>query len=240
MLATDNNEIRTNGVDEAQVRIVIADSGSIRSQLLARALRARRNFTVTTAPQEVATLHHFLECNSVEIILIAGNRDSDLRILRWLHISHPEIAAILLVENCDRQFVVDAFRAGAKGLFQFNEDPFRLLCKCVHSVAQGQIWINTEHTHYVLDALSEVPALRVVNAKGRPLLTSREEQVVALVADGLTNREVARELGLSEHTIKKYLLRIFDKLGISTRVELVLYAVSNGENRRAEWVAGMS
>jgi DNA-binding CsgD family transcriptional regulator len=62
---------------------------------------------------------------------------------------------------------------------------------------------------------------------------------VALVADGLSNREVAGELGLSEHTIKKYLLHIFDKLGISTRVELVLYAVSHGENhRQAEWMPG--
>lgn len=68
----------------------------------------------------------------------------------------------------------------------------------------------------------------------------REEQVVALVADGLTNRGVASELGLSEHTIKKYLLRIFDKVGISSRVELVLYALSHGENRPAEWMPNIS
>ena len=89
---------------------------------------------------------------------------------------------------------------------------------------------------YVLDALSEVPTLRVVNSNGRFLLTPREEQVVALVADGLTNRGVGGELGLSEHTIKKYLLRIFDKVGISSRVELVLYAMSHGEHRPAEWM----
>ena len=70
------------------------------------------------------------------------------------------------------------------------------------------------------------------------LLTPREEQVVALVADGLS-REVARELCLSEHNIKKYLFRIFDKLGISSRVELVLYALSHGGSRQAEWVAGV-
>ena len=92
--------------------------------------------------------------------------------------------------------------------------------------------------NYVLDALSEVPTLRVVNSNGRSLLTPREEQVVALVADGLTNRGVAVELGLSEHTIKKYLLRIFDKVGTSSRVELVLYAISHGENRPAEWMPG--
>jgi DNA-binding NarL/FixJ family response regulator len=78
----------------------------------------------------------------------------------------------------------------------------------------------------------------MVNAQGLKLLTPREEQVVALVADGLSNREVARELNLSEHTVKKYLFRIFDKLGISSRVELVLYAVSHGGHREAEWVAG--
>ena len=68
----------------------------------------------------------------------------------------------------------------------------------------------------------------MVDASGQHLLTYREEQVVALVADGLTNRDVASELGLSEHTVKKYLFRIFDKLGISNRVELVLYAVHHG------------
>jgi Bacterial regulatory proteins, luxR family len=61
---------------------------------------------------------------------------------------------------------------------------------------------------------------------------------VALVADGLSNRQVANELSLSEHTVKKYLFRIFDKLGISSRVELVLCAISNGGIRQAEWVAG--
>jgi DNA-binding NarL/FixJ family response regulator len=80
--------------------------------------------------------------------------------------------------------------------------------------------------------------LRMVNVLGIKLLTPREEQVVALVAEGLSNREVAHELSLSEHTIKKYLFRIFDKLGISSRVELVLYAVSHGGSRQAEWIAG--
>jgi DNA-binding NarL/FixJ family response regulator len=64
--------------------------------------------------------------------------------------------------------------------------------------------------------------------------------VVALVAESLSNRDIARELNLSEHTIKKYLFRIFDKLGISSRVELVLYAVNHGAPLQAEWLAGVS
>jgi DNA-binding NarL/FixJ family response regulator len=174
----------------------------------------------------------------VDIVLIVGNGLPDLSLLRWLRISYPKVAPVLLVEHDDREMVVNAFRAGAKGLFLFNHAPFRTLCKCITCVSRGQIWINSQQMHYLLDALSEVPTLRLVSATGRSLLTPREEQVVALVADGLSNREVAGELGLSEHTIKKYLLRIFDKLGISTRVELVLYAVSHGEHRHAEWMPG--
>ena len=81
-----------------------------------------------------------------------------------------------------------------------------------------------------------MPSLRVGNVQGGSLLTPREEQVVALVAEGLSNRDIAQELALSEHTVKKYLFRIFDKLGISTRVELVLYAVNHGDHRPAEWL----
>lgn len=224
--------------DAAQVRILVADSGPIQSQLLARALRARRDFQVSTVALEAAALHQFMQSNRADVVLVAGNQQSNLNLVHWLRVSYPAAAAVLLVDRCDRELVVNAFRAGARGLFLFNHVPFRTLCKCISSVSKGQIWINSQQMHYVLEALSAVPTLRVVNSSGRALLTPRQEQVVALVADGLSNREVAAELGLSEHTIKKYMLRIFDKLGISTRVELVLYAVSHGENRNAEWMPG--
>lgn len=226
-------------VETEIVQVVVADSGPIQSQLLTRALRGRRDFHVSAVALEAAALRDFMRSNHADVVLLAGNHLPDLSLLRWLRLSYPKVAPVLLVENDDRELVVNAFRAGAKGLFLFNLTPFRTLCKCITSVFRGQIWINSQQMHYVLDALAEVPTLRVVSATGRTLLTPREEQVVALVADGLSNREAAGELGLSEHTIKKYLLRIFDKLGISTRVELVLYAVSHGENRRpAEWLPG--
>ena len=221
-----------------QIRVLVADSNVIQSQLLSRALRARHNLRVSSVRLEVPALNEAVRCGQADVILIAVNRSPNLSLLRWLHVSYPAVAPVLLVENYDREFVVNAFRAGAKGLFPFSHAPFRTLCKCISCVANGQVWINSQQLLYVLDALSEVSTLRVVNASGKVLLTPREEQVVALVADGLSNREAAAELGLSEHTVKKYMLRIFDKLGISTRVELVLYAVSHGENRQAEWMPG--
>jgi DNA-binding NarL/FixJ family response regulator len=225
-------------VETAPIRVLVADSGAIQSQLLTRALRARRNFRVSSVALEVSALRQFMQSDHADVILIAGNQAPNLGLLRWLHVSYSTAATVLLVETCDRELVVNAFRVGAKGIFLFSHTPFRTLCKCISTVAKGQIWINSEQMHYVLEALSEVSTLRVVNSSGKTLLTPREEQVVALVADGLSNREVAAELGLSPHTIKKYLMRVFDKLGISTRVELVLYAFSHGENRAAEWMPG--
>ena len=218
------------------VHVLVADSGPIQSQLLTRALKSRRDFHVSAVALEVAALHEFLQAKPADVVLLAGNRLPDLNLLRWLRVSHPKAAPVLLAEKDDRELVVSAFRAGAKGIFLFAQTPFPMLCKCIHCVSRGQVWINLQQMSYVLEALADVPTLRVVNSNGRFLLTPREEQVVALVADGLTNRGIAVELGLSEHTIKKYLLRIFDKVGISSRVELVLYAMSHSEHRPSEWM----
>jgi DNA-binding CsgD family transcriptional regulator len=104
-------------------------------------------------------------------------------------------------------------------------ETWQRLCKCIQSVHQGQVWVNSHQLHCVLDALVSATPLRLVSAQGRRLLTKREDEVVTLVADGLSNRNVAHKLGLTEHTVSNYLFRIYEKLGISSRVELVLYAL---------------
>src|SRR5207302_5824900 len=85
---------------------------------------------------------------------------------------------------------------------------------------------------YILGELVISRPLHVLDARGRNLLSKREEEVVALVADGLTNRQISEQLKLSEHTVKNYLFKVFEKLGISTRVELVLYALA--QNHRSD------
>jgi len=225
-----------------EVGVLIADSNHMQCQLLVRALRRRAEFHVTSCAIDLRTILNAITELAVDVVLLHGDTaredHHDLAIVRRLHLAHPEIAQVLLLNSPNRDSVVNAFRSGAKGLFCFSDHPFRLLCKCIHSVHNGQIWVNNDQLQYLIEVITQVPSLRVVNTRGLKLLTPREEQVVALVADGLSNREVARELQLSEHTVKKYLFRIFDKLGISSRVELVLYAVNHGGTRQAEWVAG--
>jgi DNA-binding NarL/FixJ family response regulator len=225
------------------IGVLIADSNRMQAELLSTALRRRPEFHVTTCQLDTDSILQSVGSKSPRVAVLSspssGNLVEIVTALRGFHLAHPEIPKVLLLDACDRELLVSAFRSGARGIFNITDSNLRSLYKCLLRVAAGQIWINTEQLNCLLDLISEVPSLRVVNSSGKPILTPREEQVVALVAEGLPNREIARELNLSQHTVKKYLFRIFEKLGISTRVELVLYAVNNGEARQAEWlVAG--
>jgi len=224
------------------ISVLVADSNRMQAQLLTRALRRRPEFHITTCPLDTVAILQAVTTDYPRVVLLSlsppASVSDTVMTLRRFHLSYPEIPKVLLVDSCDRDLAVSAFRSGAHGIFTLTDANLRLLCKCLLRVAEGQIWASTEQLNYLIELVSEVPSLRVLNTRGRPLLTPREEQVVALVAEGLGNRQIASELNLSEHTIKKYLFRIFDKLGISTRVELVLYAFNNGNPRHAEWLAG--
>jgi DNA-binding NarL/FixJ family response regulator len=224
----------TSSVTSAAVSVLIAGNNLVHCELLVNALRKRDFHAIFCAVDKDAILARIAE-NAVEVVLM--DPECNMSLVRSLHLAHPNVAEILLLDTADRDEVVNAFRSGARGVFSFADSPLRLLCKCIQTVQQGQIWASNEQVEYLIDAVTQVPSLRVVNSGGRKLLTPREQQVVALVADGLSNRGVAGELGLSEHTVKKYLFRIFDKIGVSTRVELVLYAVTRGAPRQAEWLS---
>jgi DNA-binding NarL/FixJ family response regulator len=213
----------------------------MQAQLLIGALRRRPEFRILTCAMDTDAMLHAVAASPALVALLSMNHSESvaeqLDALRRFHLSQPGVAKILLVASYDRELVVSAFRAGVRGIFCISDLHFRELCKCIQRVAGGQVWANTEQMNYLMDLVAEVPWVRVISARGNAMLTAREEQVVVLVAEGLSNREIARELKLSEHTIKKYLFRMFDKLGISTRVELVLYAVSHGDPLRAKWLA---
>ena len=223
------------------LKVLVADSNRMQAQLLVGALRRRPEFQIATCRMDAISILQTVTSSAPRLALIClshvAHPEESLATLRHFHAAHPEISKVLLLDACDREMAVNAFRSGARGIFTITDSNMRLLCRCLLRVAAGQVWANAQQLSYLLDVISEVPSVRVINAGGHPLLTPREEQVVALVAEGLSNRQIARELNLREHTIKKYLFRIFEKLGVSSRVELVLYAVNNGDPRQSEWPA---
>lgn len=212
------------------VQVLVADANRMEVQLLASALkRCRHHFAIVGHAVDSNQVRNLLQEHPADIVLIGANlqdgAQSGFKVIRELRMSHPQTRAIMLLDSCDRDIVIEAFRSGAKGVF-CRAEPVEALCKCIHRVHAGQVWANTNEMQYILEALALAAPLRVVNANGVTLLTRREEQVVRLVAEGMTNREISQQLTLSEHTIKNYLFRIFEKLGISSRVELTLYVLN--------------
>jgi DNA-binding NarL/FixJ family response regulator len=217
------------------ISVLVADSNQTQSQLLCGALRRQGSFKVTGSSAGLTACLSVLEHDPADVLVlgegIADDRDRLYELLRGVHSGYPNLAIVLLVGQYDRDLVVNSLRTGARGLFCLASMPFKSLCRCIISVHRGQYWTNTEQMRYMIDALSINRSVRLINSRGPMVLTPREEQTVNLVTEGLTNREIARELNLKENTVKKSLLRVYDKVGVSNRVELVLYALSHSQAR---------
>jgi two-component system nitrate/nitrite response regulator NarL len=204
------------------IRVVVADSTHIHTQLLADALE--RDPALKVVAGHSADLVETAALHNVDVCVVSSRLDEDpargFDVLRKLRAARPQVRAVVLLDSSKREVILEAFQSGARGVFSRHES-LETLCKCVHQVHEGQIWANSEQMAFAVEALAASPTVRAVNAKGLNLLSKRELEVVRSLAEGLTNREIAERLGLSQHTIKNYLFRVFDKLGVSSRMELL-------------------
>lgn len=213
--------------------MLAVDSTSMSTQLLVDALSRNAQFHVIEAPSDEAEIVPLVKRENPDIALLSaklgqgGQAAFDL--VRTVRAEQPSLRVVVLLDHSDPPAVVEAFRAGAHGIF-CRTQPLRLLAKCIECVHAGQVWANSSELHFLLEALAR-PTLASFRHLGNSPLSARESDVVRCVSEGLTNREIARRLKLTEHTVKNYLFRIFDKLGVSSRVEVVLYALGNGETR---------
>jgi DNA-binding NarL/FixJ family response regulator len=213
------------------ITIAIAGADLMAAGLLADQFKRQSGFAVVSCAADRASLLRSVRQTKSAVALVSADLQdgllSGLAALRDVHEADPELRSILLFDRSEPHVVVEGLRAGARGFFSRSNFDLVALRKCVRRVCEGQIWIGNTELEYVFEAMAQTRPLRVANPNGLSLLSRREEEVMRLVADGLGNREIAEQMGLSEHTVKNYLFHVFDKLGISNRVELVLYAVSN-------------
>jgi DNA-binding NarL/FixJ family response regulator len=212
------------------VSIVVADETRIHTQLLADALRHDRGLQVVAAASNSEELLAAITRVPIDVAVISHNLDDEpghgTQVLREMRALRPQIKGVILMDSSKPQEVLECFRAGAKGIFS-KEERLESLCKCIRSVHEGQIWARSVDLDQALQALANSPLVRATNHKGIELLSARERQVIQHVAGGMSNREIAHALDLSPHTVKNYLFRIFDKLGVSSRTELLYLTVNS-------------
>jgi len=170
----------------------------------------------------------------IDVVVISHNLDNQpghgTQVLREMRALRPQIKGIILLDSSKPHEVLECFRAGARGIFS-KQERLESLCKCIRAVHEGQIWARSVDLDQALEALVNAPLVRATNHKGIELLSARERQVIQHLAGGMTNREIAKALELSPHTVKNYLFRIFDKLGVSSRTELLYLTMNNSQSR---------
>ena len=213
----------------ADVRVLIAESGQMNCQLLENAMRpkSRHVTVVANAFRGREALEAAKETQPDVAVISTQLQEGALegyRVLRELRQAHARTRAIMLLSSRDRELVLDAFRCGARGVV-FRDEAIEILVKSIHAVHHGQVWANSESMRSLIEALGQALPIRFRDSRGIERLSKREADVVRLVAEGLSNKDISAQLKLSEHTVRNYLFHVFDKLGVSTRVELVLYCL---------------
>ncbi|HKW16955.1 MAG TPA: response regulator transcription factor [Terriglobales bacterium] len=211
-----------------QIRVLVLDSSPIHTELLAEALRRDRALDVSSVNSAKPVVKAVVE-RGVDVLVVGTHLEEQtyrgFEVIRELRSARPDTRAVVLLDSSKPQIVLDAFRSGARGIFSRTES-IDNLCKCIRCIYTGQIWATSREMSLALEALASAPAVNPVDANGLSLLSKREKEIVQSLAEGLTNREIAERLRLSQHTVKNYLFRIFDKLGVSSRVELLFMTLS--------------
>ena len=209
---------------ETQCRAAIVGRDTMSSNLLAEMIMRHLNCEAFNAhPSDVLSM---LDRSAIDLVIISADINSrsgiGFSLAETISASYPNVAIVILIHQPSRDATISALRAGARGLFN-DEQALDELIDCISHVRRGSIWAGPEETSFLLSALREMPALGFANNPDTNSLSAREIQVVRAAASGKTNKAIASELHLSEHTVKNYLFRAFEKLGVSNRVELLFY-----------------
>jgi DNA-binding NarL/FixJ family response regulator len=216
------------GVEE--IRVLIAERDRMASQLLAESLQRDSRFKVVATPP-VAELVSVATLRQPDIAVISADFVSGAKkgfqIARALSTRLPDLRIVILLDTLAREPVLASFRAGARGVFCRTE-PLSEFRTCVQEVSHGEIWARSTAGEHLVEAVKISPSCDAIDETGT--LSRREIEVVECAVQGQTNKQIAGQLGLSEHTVKNYLFRIFEKLRVSSRMELLLLLSTNHKN----------
>jgi two-component system nitrate/nitrite response regulator NarL len=217
---------------EKRVRILISDRNRMASHLLAESLSRDPYFEVTCVAAGDEVLSSALAHKPDLAVISAefdGGTKTGLQVVRALSSRQPRIEIVVLIDGNARDSVLAAFRCGAKGVFSRSEAPDEFRA-CIERVSRGQIWAGPKEAEFLLAAVRNSPSCDGIDDEKVSVLSKRELEVAECAAQGQSNKQIADQLHLSEHTVKNYLFRIFDKMGVSNRYELLFLLYNARDN----------
>jgi len=211
------------------IGILIADDHPVFREGLRKLLEAERGFCVLgEAADGEQTLKLARQLNPEILLLdIRMPKLSGLEVLRELKTSSIQLRTIVFTAAVEKDQIVEALQLGARGII-LKHSATDVLFEGIRCVKAGQYWVCHESASDLVQALLEFMPRPGAPARSPEFgLTPREKEVIALIVGGFTNKGVAQEFGISQHTVKHHLTNIFDKLGVSNRLELVLFSINH-------------
>ena len=211
------------------IRILIADDHPIFRDGLRRLLEAEPDLKVVGEA-----------CDGAEAVKLVRQLRPDILLLDLAMPRHPGLEAlretssgpsnsvrvILLTAAAEKNQIVEALQLGARGIVM-KDSATQLLLKSIHTVMAGEYWVGRESVSNLVQYLRMLVQSSGEEARQKKFgLTPRELEIVSAVVAGYSNKEIAEYFKISEDTVKHHLSNIFDKLGVSTRLELALFAVN--------------
>jgi len=218
---------RRNG---QRARILIADDHPIFRDGLRKLIESQPEMCVTgesSVGAEVVRLARELKPD-ILLLDLALPRHSGLQVLSDLADLSPPVRTLVLAAAVEESLILEAFYLGAHGIV-LKGSPREVLLKSIRSVIAGEYWLDNESVPIVIGALRKSPPSQNGATCGKDYgLTPRELKIVGRVANGSSNKEVGQEFSISERTVKHHLTNVFNKLGLSSRLELAVFALERG------------
>src|SRR5689334_3557554 len=225
---------------KSKIRIVVADDHPIFRDGLCKLLALEEDFEVVAQASDGRQVLEILQQMEPDILLLDLKMPGldGLATLQRLQASRNKTRVIVLTASDDKNEFVQAMKLGTSGIV-LKQTATELLIKSIRKVHAGEIWLDSHTTAAVIRqfvANEEAPQAppppppppqAATRERERSPLSQREREIVALVAQGFKNKEMAEKMFISEQTVKNHLHNIFDKLGVSDRLELALYAIHN-------------
>jgi DNA-binding NarL/FixJ family response regulator len=216
-----------------KIRVVIADDHPIVRDGLKKLLSLEDDIDVVGAVSDGRELVERIDELKPDVILLdlrMPNLDG-LGAMQTLQHTGSKARVIILTASEDKNEFVQAMKLGCSGIV-LKQTASDLIVKSIRKVHAGEIWLDSHTTAAVMRQFAapveSSPSASAGKSRERSPLSAREREIVALVAQGYKNKEMAEKMFISEQTVKNHLHNIFDKLGVSDRLELALYAIHKG------------
>lgn len=209
-------------------RVVVADDHPVVRIGVRNILAAAPEFQVVAECSDGEAALRMVRAHDADLLLLDINmpRMSGIDVLRALRISHPNLRTLVLASTVDRRQTLEILQLGARGILLKDVVADRLAMAC-RAVVAGRYWLGDSTVTNIVQAVADPGGLQLPDPNGTTL-TARQLQIVKAVVEGRSNKDIAEKLSISEETVKRHLTIIFDKTGMSSRLELAMFAVKHG------------